>query len=219
MRHLSSPRGGHGAFAVREVPNGFAAGKPEVPRTLEFRHLYRSGAGGGNRTLTSHVAHGILSPRRLPFRHPGLVLTIAAGLLTVNEVGQGSVLGGTGDTAGGPWGCACRAVHWRRQPESNRRIAVLQTAALATWLCRLRSIVPQTKRGPDMARPASGRFWSGRRDSNPRPSPWQGGALPTELLPLMHSRREPARRAHRSLERATGLEPATPSLGSWCSAN
>ncbi len=24
---------------------------------------------------------------------------------------------------------------------------------------------------------------SGRRDSNPRPSPWQGDALPTELLP------------------------------------
>src|SRR5690349_19149605 len=26
--------------------------------------------------------------------------------------------------------------------------------------------------------------WSGRRDSNPRPSPWQGDALPTEPLPL-----------------------------------
>ena len=25
--------------------------------------------------------------------------------------------------------------------------------------------------------------WSGRRDSNPRPRPWQGRALPTELLP------------------------------------
>ena len=27
------------------------------------------------------------------------------------------------------------------------------------------------------------RKWSGRRDSNPRPSPWQGDALPTEPLP------------------------------------
>src|SRR5690242_5963684 len=26
-------------------------------------------------------------------------------------------------------------------------------------------------------------FVSGKRDSNPRPSPWQGDALPTELLP------------------------------------
>ncbi len=26
-------------------------------------------------------------------------------------------------------------------------------------------------------------YWSGRRDLNPRPSPWQGDALPTELLP------------------------------------
>ena len=28
---------------------------------------------------------------------------------------------------------------WRRHPDSNRRITVLQTAALATWLCRLKS--------------------------------------------------------------------------------
>ncbi len=26
-------------------------------------------------------------------------------------------------------------------------------------------------------------FWSGKRDSNPRPRPWQGRALPAELLP------------------------------------
>ena len=25
--------------------------------------------------------------------------------------------------------------------------------------------------------------WSGKRDSNPRPQPWQGCALPTKLLP------------------------------------
>ena len=25
--------------------------------------------------------------------------------------------------------------------------------------------------------------WSGKRDSNPRPRPWQGRALPTELFP------------------------------------
>lgn len=25
--------------------------------------------------------------------------------------------------------------------------------------------------------------WSGKRDSNPRPLPWQGNALPTELFP------------------------------------
>ena len=27
-------------------------------------------------------------------------------------------------------------------------------------------------------------FWSGKRDSNSRPRPWQGRALPTELFPL-----------------------------------
>ena len=29
--------------------------------------------------------------------------------------------------------------YWRRQPDLNRRITVLQTAALATWLCRLKT--------------------------------------------------------------------------------
>ena len=28
------------------------------------------------------------------------------------------------------------------------------------------------------------KFWSGKRDSNSRPQPWQGYALPTELFPL-----------------------------------
>ena len=27
-------------------------------------------------------------------------------------------------------------------------------------------------------------IWSGKRDSNSRPRPWQGRALPTELFPL-----------------------------------
>src|SRR5450759_4565329 len=42
-----------------------------------------------------------------------------------------------------------------------------------------------------LARVGSVKEWSGRRDSNPRPSPWQGDALPTEPLPLEC-------RAHRS---------------------
>ena len=33
------------------------------------------------------------------------------------------------------------------------------------------------------ARPSSQTTWSGRRVSNSRPQPWQGCALPTELLP------------------------------------
>ena len=28
--------------------------------------------------------------------------------------------------------------------------------------------------------------WSGKRDSNPRPLPWQGNALPAELFPHCH---------------------------------
>lgn len=41
--------------------------------------------------------------------------------------------------------------------------------------------------------------WSGRRDSNPRPAPWQGAALPTELLPHWWN----------TLAPTEGLEPTT----------
>ena len=45
---------------------------------------------------------------------------------------------------------------------------------------------PTTRRRGSGAgsRSLCGGEWSGRRDSNPRPSPWQGDALPTEPLPL-----------------------------------
>jgi hypothetical protein len=87
-------------------------------------------------------------------------------------------------------------MEWRRQPESNRRIAVLQTAALATWLCRLISpanhdgcthCLPTKEAGRAMpGPPPGGNSWSGRRDSNPQPSAWQADALP-----LSYSRIKP----------------------------
>ena len=47
---------------------------------------------------------------------------------------------------------------WRRHPESNWGIKVLQTSALPLGY--------------------AAKKWSGKRDSNSRPPPWQGGALP-----------------------------------------
>ena len=44
----------------------------------------------------------------------------------------------------------------------------------------IRCITTLLSRRPSGAFPA---FWSGRRVSNSRPQPWQGCALPTELLP------------------------------------
>lgn len=97
---------------------------------------------------------------------------------------------GEGSTAGA----------WRRRPDSNRRIGVLQTPPLdhlGTSPCtcvgcpsRIRTSVhgskvrcPTTRRrGNDPSSPQR-REWSGRRDSNPRPSHWQCDALPTEPLP------------------------------------
>src|ERR671939_243571 len=67
-------------------------------------------------------------------------------------------------------------------------IGVLQTPALTTW--------PRRHTRRLRARPRSG---SGRRDSNPRPSPWQGDALP-----LSHFRA-----AGRPASRSIGHPPAT----------
>ena len=52
----------------------------------------------------------------------------------------------------------------RCHPDSNWRIKVLQTFALPLGY-------------------GTAKKWSGRRDSDPRHPPWQGGTLPTELLP------------------------------------
>ena len=114
----------------------------------------------------------------------------------------------------------------------------------ARWGARLPRSVrsPQTKKRRSSER--RNKDWSGQRGSNPRPPPWQGGALPTEPCPRIwrreqirtggegfagpclttwpsrHYQKKPARkRASNELERTTGLEPATPTLARWCSTN
>ncbi len=60
----------------------------------------------------------------------------------------------------------------------------------ARWGARL----PRSVRSPQMKKRRSSerrnKDWSGQRGSNPRPPPWQGGALPTEPCPQIW-RREP----------------------------
>jgi hypothetical protein len=56
--------------------------------------------------------------------------------------------------------------------------------------------------------------WSGKRDSNSRPRPWQGRALPTELFP-----QQVLLTICICLERETRLELATPTLARSCSTN
>ena len=77
-------------------------------------------------------------------------------------------------------------IHWRPGSESNRR----------TRLCRplhdhsaTRPVAGNMRlRASDKTRPRRTEvwteIWSGKRDSNSRPRPWQGRALPTELFPL-----------------------------------
>src|SRR5690606_13903336 len=70
---------------------------------------------------------------------------------------------------------------WRPGPELNRRPRICSplhnhSATLPDGL----SIVPNTT---NPGKPGFVWIWSGKRDSNSRPRPWQGRALPTELFP------------------------------------
>ena len=109
---------------------------------------------------------GILSPLCLP----------------ISPSGHGRQFAGTAR--------ACVGKVWRRDPESNwgRRICNplhghYAIAPKTAWGKRFRK-----KGKADYCRFPFFEFWSGRRVSNSRPIPWQGIALPTELLP--QNRRE-----------------------------
>ena len=63
---------------------------------------------------------------------------------------------------------------WRRSPDSNR----------GSGLCRpVPYHLATSPYEKGRTRPALKLAWSGLRGSNPRPPPWQGGALPTALSP------------------------------------
>ena len=59
-------------------------------------------------------------------------------------------------------------IKWRRHPDLNRSITVLQTAALPLGYAAVKK-------------------WSGRTDSNRRRPPWQGGTLPLSYARFLNS--------------------------------
>src|SRR3978361_1059792 len=67
---------------------------------------------------------------------------------------------------------------WRREAESNR------SRRICNPLHNRFAIAPsRTERKREARASLVRRVWSGKRDSNSRPQPWQGCALPTELFP------------------------------------
>jgi hypothetical protein len=113
---------------------------------------------------------------------------------------------------------------WRRGSESNRRIKVLQTSPLplgyrailnncnagrstnGTGKCDFQTITTLLRAARCILR-RTGRqvaTWSGRRDLNPRPSPWQGDALP-----LSYSRIRPEA-VYRAVPCRVNASPPTP---------
>ena len=83
--------------------------------------------------------------------------------------------------------------NWRRGPGSNRRIKVLQTSPLPLGYRALAGLplfepLPNRRSQPGGRRRA---IWSGRRDLNSRPSPWQGDALPLSYSRIRNPRKIP----------------------------
>ena len=86
-------------------------------------------------------------------------------------------------------------VFWRRHPDLNWGIKVLQTSALPLGYGAESNAAHQSYSV----------FWSGLRGSNSLPPPWQGGALPDELNPRMVP--------------SVGIEPTTRGFSVLCSTN
>ena len=98
---------------------------------------------------------------------------------------------------------------WRRVRDLNPRgtcapYSFSKAAPSAAWVTlRMPEFVLYRAIGPFVNPDVPGLFgwhchtWSGRRDSNPRPVPWEGTALSTELRP-------------QEMVGGTGIEPVTP---------
>ena len=110
--------------------------------------------------------------------------------------------------------CRC-AFFWRRHPDLNWRITVLQTVALPLGYVAGQETLPLW---------GAFSIWSGLRGSNPPPPPWQGGALPNELNPHIvctaWRRYTPSSYAiaYEMVPRV-GIEPTTRRFSVYCSTN
>ena len=107
---------------------------------------------------------------------------------------------------------------WRCHPDSDRGMKVLQTFALPLGYGTMSA----------NAKAFTIKKWSGRRDSDSRPPPWQGGALPTELLPQKKCPGTESNHRHVDFQSTAlptelpghmamrkGLEPSTSSVTGW----
>ena len=113
------------------------------------------------------------------------------GKLTRSDVESGGVSG---------TGSSCRPAPSRAKSSGKRLnpIDVLITAPVGS-LRDARSTGPLSR---STVVPSGLRLlWSGRRDSNPRPPPWQGGALPTEPRPHAPEGHSKSRHWNSSLQR------------------
>ncbi len=108
---------------------------------------------------------GILSPLRLPVSPPGQTRRDCTEAVRKDQ----------------------KERIWRLSPESNRGPRLCRplhnhsaTQPMSVWRARTEKN-PGVSRG--LAVTDTRKIWSGKRDSNSRPQPWQGCALPTELFP------------------------------------
>ena len=121
-------------------------------------------ARDGNRTRTDISVHRILSPACIPISPPEL-LYVSLSLLT-EKIKKGLTI--------------CQPLfvpRTRVEPAHHFWHYPLKVACLPFHHLGIKSL-PKTRGALQIMK-----TWSGKRDSDPRPQPWQGCALPTELFP------------------------------------
>ena len=158
------------------------------PKAMAAIQKARIAAGFRGARQTGSVGHAPQRRCSLAFCDEGLDLIDAdIAILVGDQPGQycwGTLLGYFAGVL--CWGT------WRREPESNRRTRLCRPLHNHSAIAPIAS-PPSLVEGltlEDCLRNEKGSLkklplqnWSGRRVSNSRPQPWQGCALPTELLP------------------------------------
>src|SRR5690606_8947760 len=145
------------------------------------------GARDRNRTGTAVTRRGILSPLCLPISPPGRVSWgLGFGLMQQRAAiyycaGAAVVViatlnGGAGRNRTGVHGFAIRCIT-TLLPRHN-----FASVLSKNFYSRKKSLLAGANCFEALE------IWSGKRDSNSRPQPWQGCALPTELSPQLRNR-------------------------------
>jgi hypothetical protein len=158
-----------------------ALSKNEIDSEKSLRLETIIGAQGRSRTGTGFNSRGILSPLRLPVSPPGQIIWRLRP-----------------ESNRRPRLCRPLHNHSATQPKLNSSVlsliknSIFNASLFKYCLERNQGLLFAQAKAPLLSNSKKksdhgvALIWSGKRDSNSRPQPWQGCALPTELFPPLY---------------------------------